>query len=213
MISSKRSIARTLRSSAVAPTGAPSRAVETSPQGPPRGWHALSGILEHDTSVLGFLSRRDQVIGRCHNKGCRRTCHIDFDHLARTGHGRMPLATIERLLRCQRLEGCALDFQIKRGPGLSLRLLQPFPHVSIRFRCACGHAHAASPTQILARLRAAGGEAKLCSTFEGLAAVSKAPCPKCQTVAWTIDVLWPNVNSIGYRMAQQKRDGGNGGGV
>jgi hypothetical protein len=35
---------------------------------PPKGWRALSGTLEPDATVYGFLARGDEMRGRCHRR-------------------------------------------------------------------------------------------------------------------------------------------------
>jgi hypothetical protein len=177
-----------------------------SPTDPPRGWMALSGYLEPDRTVFGFMARGDEVRGNCHHRDCTRRCSIDFTELAAKGFGRVHVEHVKRMLMCNRLDGCSLAFHDKAGRGLSLRALLGHAHASIRFRCrACKHHHTALPDAVIAKLRAAGREAKSCDTVEGLAAVTKSPCPNCKKVDWQIDVLWPNVNSVGYRIEQQRK--------
>jgi hypothetical protein len=167
----------------------------------------MSGRLEPDSTVFGFLARGDEVRGHCHHRDCKRTCSPDFTELAAKGFGRVRVDHVERLLRCIRLDGgCSLDFHVKKGPGLPLTALLGHAHVSIRFKCRkCNLYRTALPDAVIAKLQAAGGEAKKCYTVEGLSAVTKNPCPNCKKADWQIDVLWPNVNSIGYRIEQQRK--------
>lgn len=176
------------------------------PTDPPRGWTALSGYLEPDQTVFGFMARADEVRGNCHHRDCKRHISIDFTELAAKGFGRVHVNAVERLLRCNCLDGCSLDFHVKKGPGLSLSSLLGHAHVSIRFRCrACKLHRTALPDAVIAKLRAGGPETKACNTVEGLAAVTKSPCPNCKKVDWQIDVLRPNVNTVGYRIEQQRK--------
>jgi hypothetical protein len=93
------------------------------PNETPRGWHAVDGILQPDRTVGGYLARHEAVKGRCHLRDCRRTCEIDIERLASRGFARMPIDALKRLMRCARMEGCALDFQDEASGGLPITTL------------------------------------------------------------------------------------------
>jgi hypothetical protein len=177
------------------------------PTAPPDGWTAIYGLLERTTTVAGYAARGDEVKGRCHLRDCRRICHIDMPRLVEGGYGRVPVESLKRLARCSRIEGCAIDWFEERPIGFRLSWLLGRPYVSIRFQCeACKFHRTALPDQVLAKLRAKGPGAADDATVDTLAKLPMGPCKACGKTRWKIEVLWPNVNSAGYRAAQARKE-------
>ena len=173
------------------------------PNAPPDGWLALDGLLVPSATVAGYAARGDEVKGRCHLRDCRRTCHIDMPRLVEGGYGRLPVEALKRLARCGRIEGCAIDWFEERPIGFRLSWLIGRPHVSIRFMCkTCKFHRTTLPDRVLAKLREKGPGVADDATVQKLAKLPMEACKNCGKKDWRVDVLWPNVNSAGYRAAQ-----------
>lgn len=178
---------------------------------PPRGWVAPYGVLLVDSSIGGYLAGCREVSGRCSKQDCRRTCHLNLELLATQGLARIAVSTIARTFKCQRLDGCGLEFTDRSDHGLPLADLARHPWSEIRFTCeACKHAHAARPEAVLAKLkaeaRAAALPATAPNTLEKLLAATPKPCGKCGAVRWRIEVLWPDTTSFGFRQGLEARE-------
>jgi hypothetical protein len=174
---------------------------------PPDGWVEFCGQLQRVNTVSGLLVRYDKVKGRCQRQDCRRTVWLDLEGLVRRGFGAASARQAAELMRCHDLTGCGLTFSVERGKALRLRSLTGMPHVMIRFRCKrCNHAHDTPPEQVV---RAAAIKAKAIGkpleTIDQLRKTPMAPCPKCKSEDWRVEVIWPNVESAGFRVAEQKR--------
>jgi DNA-directed RNA polymerase subunit M/transcription elongation factor TFIIS len=174
---------------------------------PPEGWMEFCGTLIRVSTVSGLLVRRDQVRGQCRRQECRRTVRLDLEQLVRRGFGAISARQAAQLLRCGDLTGCNLTFELRRGRSLVLRDLTGKPHVKIRFHCkSCGHHHSSDPEQVMrAAATKANAIGKPLDTVDQLREAPMAPCPKCKHNAWRVEVMWPNVRSAGFRVAEEKR--------
>jgi hypothetical protein len=172
-------------------------------ESPPAGWIIAHGVLEPDATVSGYAARGQDVRGLCRTRDCRRSCHVDYEAMTRQGFGGLSMTIVKRLLRCQRLDTCGLDFlEDPRTQGLPLKTLAGQTGVSLRFRCeGCGLVQATTPTAMIRRLtaRERDGPATLSSE---LAALADKPCKTCGKMRWTVDILWPVPASYGYRQAR-----------
>lgn len=168
---------------------------------PPRGWRIENRSLVRDDSLAGYQARGQEVRGSCHQRGCKRSCWIDIDFLVSRNMGAMAMAEFKRLLKCQVLGGCWLDFREEPAEvGLSLRTLAAAGlGVRIAFKCeACGYAMAVTPAAMIVRLKAAKlGDADTLHT--ALAAKLTKPCKGCGKVRWTLQVEWrePRTQQLG----------------
>ncbi len=175
------------------------------PTEPPLGYQAASGVLEPSDTVGGFLARHDTVRGQCQSQDCKRTCHINLPLLAARGLAAMQISVIKQLWRCHALGDCSLDFRVESGPGLPLEALLGRPHVSIRWKCrGCKFFRTSLPDRVIASLEAKklGGGG---TPIRDLGKLIKGPCQACGKSNWDIDVLWPNTESVGYRIDEQRR--------
>jgi hypothetical protein len=173
---------------------------------PPPGWRAVSGLLEPDPTVAGYLARMQDVKGVCGKRDCRRRCEVDLEWLARAGFGALPVATVEGLLRCHNLAGCGLAFHSDNRAGLPVRSLVGRSHVRLRIKCAaCGFFRIALPEAVIAKLSAKG---PMPDGFpiSDIAGSIKGPCRQCKKTAWRVEVIWPDVKSEGYRRGMERRD-------
>jgi hypothetical protein len=174
---------------------------------PPPGWIALDGLLQPDPTVAGYRARMQEVRGVCGQRDCKRRCEVDFARLTARGFGALPMATVLQFLKCNNLTGCGLDFHEDRRGGLPLRGLFGRSHVRIRVKCAaCGFFRAATPEAIYKRVTA-GKEPMDGLLVTEIAAQIKGPCGQCKKTSWRVDVLWPDLNSEGFRRRQSPAQG------
>lgn len=170
------------------------------PYNPPPGWTIASGVLTPDRTVRGYLAREQDVKGRCYQRDCRRTCHVDHARLHEQGLGALKIQQVKQLLRCARLDTCALEFhEDLNAESLKLRNLTGRAAVSLRILCqGCGASRTVSPKAMVARLKSEGKGDETTETRD-LAGLLSAPCKACGKVTWAVDVLWPNPATIGGR--------------
>ena len=168
------------------------------PYSPPPGWTIANGILTPDRSVRGYLARDQDVKGRCAQRDCRRTCHVDHARLHEQGLGALKIDQVKRLLRCARLDTCALEFhEDLTAESLKLGDLTRRPAVSLRILCrGCGASRAVSPRAMIAKLTSTGKGDGATETRD-IARLLTAPCKACGKVTWAVDVLWPDPKTIG----------------
>ncbi len=161
------------------------------PGRPPLGWLIENGALVRDDSLAGYHARGQEVRGSCYQRGCKRSCWIDIDFLVSRQMGAMAMAECKRLLKCQVMGGCWLDFREDPAEvGLPLRTLASAgDQVRIEFTCAsCGYAKKVSPAAMIARLKASGqGDEGTLHTV--LAAKLTKPC-RCGKKAWRLRFEW-----------------------
>lgn len=160
---------------------------------PPRGWHIENNTLVRDDSLAGYQARGQQVRGSCYQRGCKRSCWIDIDFLVSRRMGALAMAECKRLLKCQVMGGCWLDFrEDPEEVGVPLRVLAAAGgQVRIEFKCAaCGYAKAVTPAAMIARLKAdtRGGADTL---HTALAAKLTKAC-RCGKTVWRLRVEWPD---------------------
>jgi hypothetical protein len=114
---------------------------------------------------------------------------------------------IRDLWRCHQLDGCELTFY-DDTPDNPLRLghLEGLLHVRVRVRCRadkCRYLRAWRAEEMVKALteRGAGDER---TEIVQLAGLMKSPCPLCARCNWTVDVLWANTDSVGWRQGGGK---------
>jgi hypothetical protein len=168
------------------------------PYNPPPGWTIASGVLTPDRTVRGYLAREQDVKGRCYQRDCRRTCHVDHARFHEQGLGALKIEQVKQLLRCARLDTCALEFREDlNAESLKLRNLTSRPAVSLRILCrGCGAIRSVSPAAMIARLKAQGKGDETTETRD-LAGLLSASCKVCGKVTWAVDVLWPDPKTMG----------------
>jgi hypothetical protein len=165
----------------------------------PPGWTAASGLLEPDPSIAGHLARGEEVKGFCDQKDCRRRCHVDLERMVARGFGVLPVAQAKKFMQCGVITGCGLDFHVDRTAGLRLSALLGRAHVRIRIKCqGCGFFRAAKVESIIAKLSTGTVRGGDLLTTDIRSRIS-GPCKTCRKSSWRVDVLWPNVESAGYR--------------
>jgi len=171
---------------------------------PPAGWTISSGRLEEIPTVEAYLARRVEVHGRCHTRDCRRTCRLDLGELITKGMGALPVITIQRTLRCSRLDACALHFEERPEHPLTIGELTQREYVGVEIRCSgCGQRHITNVEGVIARLRAANrGDAQ--SKVRDLGSLIKGKCGKCGVVRWTVEILWFDPSS--HKIPSWKQD-------
>lgn len=168
----------------------------------PAGWVTLGGVLTPDPTVTGHIARGQEVKGVCYQGDCRRRCELDLARLARQGFGAMAVRTATALMRCHNLTGCGLDFHEDRRTGLPLRALVGRAHVKVRIRCGgCGFSRTAPPESVIARLSKPEPMPGNLYISE-IAGRIKGACGQCKKRAWTVDILWPDPRSEGYRRVE-----------
>ena len=168
------------------------------PHKPPAGWHIASGILQVDRTVRGYYTRRQDVVGRCHTRDCRRTLHVDIKRLHADGLGALRIDQIKTLFRCGRLDGCSLDFHNDlKAESLKVSTLCRRPAVAIALRCVgCGVVLKIAPEHMIERLQAegkGGGDTEV----RDLAPLLSGPCRACGKAAWDVQVAWPDPETWG----------------
>jgi hypothetical protein len=176
--------------------------IYSSDGGPPPGWTVLDGVLAPQQSIGGFAARHQTVRAICRQKDCRRNCAIDFERWVEKGYERVSFRELQRMLRCNRPDGCALEFEGEVSPlTLQLNQISGQANVRIRFACTagqCNHVRTATPEAVIARLLAEkrGDPSTPVCDLRGLL---KGPCPTCGKSNWKVDVLWANTASNGWR--------------
>lgn len=170
---------------------------------PPKGWTATSGTLEPDRTLAGYLARGQIVRGHCHTRDCKRSCHVDVEHLVKRGLGTLRMSKVTDLMRCHHLDSCSLYLiHEKRPEGLPLFMLTGSPHVQLRVSCEhCRFTRTAAVEAVIAKLQAEkrGGPDTRSNEVAGLI---KGAC-KCGVTRWKVEVAWPNVNSMGFRQREE----------
>lgn len=168
----------------------------------PPGWTAISGILEPGQSLLDYAARNAEVTGLCRQRDCKRRAAIDFVFWVEKGFGRLTLPDLQRMLRCNRPDGCALDF-MGGHPKLDLALSQISgkSNVRVRFKCrgqGCKFSRVAVVEKVIAGLLAdkrGDGSTLVCD----LPKLLKGACGTCGKVNWQVDVIWANTETAGWR--------------
>ena len=130
-------------------------------QEPPDGWVAMDDTLVPAKTIAGYAARGEELQGGCQAHGCRRRCWIDPHARYEVQLRNLPLATLQNLFRCNRLDGCGFAFTGPRQDQ-SVRLADLYgrPNVRIRIRCrSCGWTRSPRPEEVagvLSRSRTGG---------------------------------------------------------
>lgn len=170
------------------------------PHKPPIGWHIASGILQVDRTIRGYCARRQDVVGRCFARDCRRTLRLDINRIVGDGLGALRIDQVKALYRCGRLDGCSMAYQDDlKAESLKLGALCRRPAVAVALRCgACKAILKIAPEHMIARLQAEG-KGGSDTEVRDLAALLSGPCKACGKVAWDVQVAWPDPNTWGGR--------------
>jgi hypothetical protein len=170
--------------------------------GPPPGWVAQDGVVQPSEWVQGYALRLQTVKGACRAKGCSRRVELDPKDLCGVGLALLTMRQVQALWRCSRVEGCGLEFH-KEKP-LNPLLLGQFvgkAHVRVRVRCTadrCKFYRLWRVEEMIAALekRKQGGSR---TEVEALGAMMTTACPLCKRVTWTVEVLWVNADTMGWK--------------
>jgi hypothetical protein len=170
--------------------------------GPPKGWTVMDSVLCPGDRVTDFAARAQSVMGVCRAKGCSRKVELEPKNLCGLGAGLLGMTAIKKTWRCQRLDGCGLDFH-DDVPAVSLRLSTFIgrPNVRLRIRCrerGCKFFRVWRVEQMIAGLknRGQGGGS---TEIEKLGPMMTSPCPVCKKASWTAEVLWIDTSTMGWK--------------
>lgn len=166
---------------------------------PPEGWTAFNGVLRPDRTVDGYVARLQEVRGHCYFRECKRSCRFELQRMQAAGWGRIDIGLIQKFYRCQRPDGCGLEYSEEPRTGsLPLRALLGRSHVSAKIACeSCKFFRRVSIEGLIKKLRAegVGDEA---TSFTEVAPLIKGAC-KCGRKSWKVEILWPNTDTLGWR--------------
>jgi len=171
------------------------------------GWTSVGGMLEPDERVAGYAARRQVVKGICRAKGCFRRVALEPATLCGLGLGLIAMRQVERLWKCQRFDGCGLDFHSEpAGRPLRLEHLVGRPHVRLRVRCrmgACRFFRVFRTEEMIAglRKRRQGDER---TEVAALGAMMTSACPTCGKVSWAAEVLWQRTDSVAWKQQGER---------
>ncbi|MGI8841407.1 MAG: hypothetical protein ACR2F8_11600 [Caulobacteraceae bacterium] len=170
--------------------------------GPPPGWISQTGIVEPADTVAGYAARVQAVKGICRAKGCNRRVELDPKALCGIGLGLVNMGQVKRLWRCQRIDGCGLDFH-EEPPLNPLRLGQFVgrTNVRVRLRCraiGCKFYRMWRVEEIIAGLeKRRQGDGR--TEVVGLGKTMTTACPLCKRVNWTAELLWVSTSSQSWK--------------
>ena len=173
-----------------------------SADGPPPGWVSHSGVVEPAETVAAYAARGQAVKGACRSSGCNRRVELDPKALCGVGLGQLSMRKVQGLWRCQRLDGCGLEF--RNEPPLHPLRLDQFvgrPNVRVRLRCrgdGCKFFRVWRVEEMIAGLtnRRQGDDR---TEIEALGKKMTAACPLCKRVNWTAEVLWVSTETMGWK--------------
>jgi len=165
---------------------------------PPKGWTIASGRLEPDRTIAGYAERGQDVNGRCYQRDCRRSCHIDHRRIVEQGLGALRIEQVKKTFRCQRLDHCALDWhEDMKAESVPLRYLTGRAGVVVLVRCvSCDLKRTFPPEAVIARLVAERKGGETTRTNE-LASLLSGACKACKKTTWDVAVIWPNPDTWG----------------
>ena len=173
-----------------------------SKDGPPPGWVSSNGVVEPGESVVAYAERGQVVKGACSARGCNRRVELDPKSLCGAGLGLLNMGQVKRLWRCQRLDGCGLDFH-NEPPDNPLRLNQFVgkPNVRVRLRCrgnGCKFHRVWRVEEIIAGLtkRRQGDER---TEVAALGQMMTTACSLCKRSNWIAEILWVSVETQGWK--------------
>jgi hypothetical protein len=174
---------------------------------PPKGWTLSNGAVSPGDRVADFAARDQRVKGVCHAKGCSRRVELEPKTLCAQGLGLLAMAAIERMWRCQRLEGCNLDFR-ETPAELPLRLSQFVgrPNVRLRLKCrehGCKFYRVWRVEEMIGALekRKQGGPTTQITALGGM---MTTPCPVCKKASWMAEVLWVDTSTMGWKVKGER---------
>lgn len=172
---------------------------------PPAGWVSLGGVLVEGPKVADYAARGQNVRGVCSgraNGDCKRTLTINSKRLCEEGFGRLAMKRVSSMFRCQRLDDCMARFwDLEPDLPLSLSVLKGRRYVRVRLKCrGCGLSRGFTPEEMIARLEAAG-KGNSGTLVKGLGGKISGSCPNkaCGKSNWEADVLWANVETMGWK--------------
>jgi hypothetical protein len=145
--------------------------------------------------------------GQCRSDGCYRKVELDPKELAKRGFGALSMRRVQGFCRCQRLEGCGLEFH--DGPADNPLRLMHFvgrPNIRVRVRCrgnGCKFFRMYKVEQMIAGLqkRRQGDER---TEVAALGAMMTSPCSICKRSNWQAEVLYVNTDTMGWRANGEK---------
>jgi hypothetical protein len=142
------------------------------------------------------------VKGVCRARGCNRRVELDPKDLCGGGLALLNMRQVQTLWRCQRVEGCGLDFH-KEKP-LNPLVLGQFvgrPNVRVRLKCRGDRCkfhrlwRVEEMMEALEKRKQGGGRTEV----DGLGAMMTTACPLCKKVNWAAEVLWINTDTMGWK--------------
>jgi len=173
-----------------------------SADGPPPGWVSHSGVVEPAETVAAYAARGQAVKGTCRSGGCNRRVELEPKALCGAGLALLNMRQVQGLWRCQRLDGCGLDFH-NEPPLHPLRLDQFVgrPNVRLRLRCSgngCKFFRVWRVEEMIAGLvkRRQGDDR---TEVGKLGAMMTTACPLCKRTNWTAEVLWVSTDTMGWK--------------
>ncbi|MDB5432383.1 MAG: hypothetical protein JWP35_3499 [Caulobacter sp.] len=143
------------------------------------------------------------MLGICRWYDCRRRVSPDLGKWVERGYGQALVSDMVRMLRCNRVDtDCGLMFD-PEPPAVTLRLSQLTwkANVRLRFSCAavaCKATRFATAEAVMDQLRRQGHR-NADFRVEELASLMKGACRTCKGTAWSVDVMWANTNTMGWR--------------
>lgn len=158
---------------------------------PPKGWTVDRGYIAEVRSVLGYYHRGCEVTGRCQRQDCRRTCNLDYERLLKNGLADVDADRVKTTMRCNRLDGCGLEFRERPTRSITLNQLAHMSNVAPQVRCRhCNKHIVITTTAALLRQLAAAGHGDGATSIGEVSERIHGRCPKCQTTAWEVRFLW-----------------------
>jgi len=174
---------------------------------PPPGWSVSTGYLAEVRTVRGYYLRRCEVTGRCQRQDCRRSCYFDYVRLMKDGLADVDAGRIKTTFKCNRLDGCSLQFYEEPGLAISLDDLARHDNIAPKIRCTgCGHSVVTTTAALIRQLTDAG-QGGGSDSSRNVGARIRGPCPKCKQATWEVTFLWhdPKGRIPIWRQDLQKR--------
>jgi hypothetical protein len=150
------------------------------------------------------------VKGVCRSPGCFRKVDLDPVKLCKGGLGNLGMTQVERLWKCQRLDGCGIEFH-NEPPLYPLRLEQFVgrPNVRVRLRCrggGCKFFRVYTVEQMIEGLRKRG-EGTGNTEVAALGAKMTTGCPACKRTNWVAEVLYVSMETMGWKALGERSFG------
>jgi hypothetical protein len=163
----------------------------------PPGWEVVGDRVREIRTPNGYLSRGEQLTGRCRSPECSRTVRVDLLRLKSLGFGDNDMVEVQKTYRCQ-AGRCDLDFHSTYPEGVPLQTFVG-TEVKILVRCGsttCDVSRVYEPLQLIGMLQRKG-------TGDGNTSVLKVhtkvrgKCPRCGLVYWKSELLKPRAPHSG----------------